>query len=55
MARFLDKVHPLDREDAFVRHKCPSLEQNAEFIASDLETYESQWSGMTVGVIDGSK
>jgi hypothetical protein len=32
-----------------------TLEQNAEFIASDLETYESQWSGMTVGVIDGSR
>ena len=32
-----------------------SLEQNAEFIASDLETYESRWSGVTVGVIDGSK
>ncbi|KAF1852048.1 NAD(P)-binding protein [Cucurbitaria berberidis CBS 394.84] len=32
-----------------------SLEQNAEFIASDLETYESQWSGTTVGIIDGSK
>jgi hypothetical protein len=32
-----------------------TLEQNAEFIASDLESYESRWSGMTVGVIDGSK
>lgn len=32
-----------------------TLEQNAEFIASDLETYESRWSGTTVGVIDGSK
>jgi len=32
-----------------------TLEQNAEFIANDLETYESQWSGMPVGVIDGSK
>lgn len=31
------------------------LEQNAEFIANDLESYESRWSGMTVGVIDGSK
>lgn len=32
-----------------------TLEQNTEFIASDLESYESRWSGMTVGVIDGSK
>jgi hypothetical protein len=32
-----------------------SLEQNAEFIASDLETYESRWSGTTVGIFDGSK
>lgn len=32
-----------------------TLEQNAEFIASDLESYESRWSGMTVGVIDGTK
>lgn len=32
-----------------------TLEQNAEFIASDLESYESRWSGMTVGVIDGSR
>lgn len=32
-----------------------TLEQNADFIASDLESYESRWSGMTVGVIDGSK
>lgn len=32
-----------------------SLEQNAELIASDLETYESQWSEKTVGIIDGSK
>jgi hypothetical protein len=32
-----------------------TLEQNAEFIASDLESYESRWSGMTVGVIDESK
>ena len=29
-----------------------TLEQNAEFIANDLETYESRWSGLTVGVID---
>lgn len=32
-----------------------TLEQNAEFIASDLDSYESRWTGMTVGVIDGSK
>lgn len=32
-----------------------TLEQNADFIASDLETYESRWSGTTVGIIDGSK
>jgi hypothetical protein len=32
-----------------------TLEQNAEFVASDLETRESRWSGLTVGVIDGSK
>ena len=32
-----------------------TLEQNAEFIASDLESYESRWSGTTVGVIDASK
>jgi hypothetical protein len=32
-----------------------TLEQNAELIASDLETRESRWSGVTVGVIDGSK
>ena len=32
-----------------------TLEQNADLIASDLETYESQWSGMRVGVIDASK
>ena len=32
-----------------------TLEQNAEFIASDLESSESRWSGMTVGVIDRSK
>ena len=31
-----------------------TLEQNAELIASDLESYESRWSGVTVGVIDGS-
>ncbi|KAK4971156.1 hypothetical protein LTR66_010738 [Elasticomyces elasticus] len=32
-----------------------TLEQNADFVASDLESYESRWSGTTVGVIDGSK
>lgn len=32
-----------------------TLEQNADFIASDLEHDESQWSGMTVGIIDASK
>ena len=32
-----------------------TLEQNAEFIANDLESYESRWSGRTVGVIDASK
>jgi len=32
-----------------------TLEQNAEFIADDLESHESRWSGMTVGVIDGAK
>lgn len=32
-----------------------TLEQNADFIASDLETYDSRWSGVTVGVIDASK
>lgn len=32
-----------------------TLEQNAEFIANDLESNESRWSRMTVGIIDGSK
>ena len=32
-----------------------TLEQNAEFIAKDLESYESRWSGTTVGIIDESK
>ena len=32
-----------------------TLEQNADFIATDLESYDSQWSGKTVGVIDASK
>ena len=31
------------------------LEQAADFIATDLETYESQWIGKTVGIIDASK
>ncbi|KAF2010554.1 NAD(P)-binding protein [Aaosphaeria arxii CBS 175.79] len=31
-----------------------TLEQNAEFIAADLEAGQSQWSGKTVGVIDES-
>ena len=32
-----------------------TLEQNADFIASDLEAYDSPWIGTTVGIIDGSK
>lgn len=32
-----------------------TLEQNADFIAADLLTYESRWSGTTVGIIDASK
>ncbi|KAF2489965.1 NAD(P)-binding protein [Lophium mytilinum] len=32
-----------------------TLEQNADFIATDLESFESRWSGTTVGIIDGSK
>ncbi|EXJ70488.1 uncharacterized protein A1O5_06557 [Cladophialophora psammophila CBS 110553] len=32
-----------------------TLEQNAEFIADDLESDESRWIGVTVGVIDPSK
>ena len=32
-----------------------TLEQNADFIATDLESYESRWIGTTVGVIDASK
>jgi hypothetical protein len=32
-----------------------TLEQNADFIARDLESYESRWSGATVGVIDVSR
>ncbi|KAI5209938.1 hypothetical protein E4T39_00540 [Aureobasidium subglaciale] len=32
-----------------------TLEQNAEFIASDLEDQDSRWSGLAVGVIDPAK
>ena len=32
-----------------------TLEQNADFIAADLETRNSQWIGTQVGVIDASK
>lgn len=32
-----------------------TLEQNADFIATDLESYESRWSEKTVGIIDPSK
>lgn len=32
-----------------------TLEQNADFIASDLETRDSQWIGTAVGIIDASK
>lgn len=32
-----------------------TLEQNAEFIANDLEDNESRWIGTTVGIVDGSK
>lgn len=32
-----------------------TLEQAADFIASDLESPQSEWSGMTVGIIDESK
>ncbi|EXJ85637.1 hypothetical protein A1O1_06003 [Capronia coronata CBS 617.96] len=32
-----------------------TLEQNADLIATDLESHESPWSGRTVGVIDPSK
>lgn len=31
-----------------------TLEQNAEFIASDLENTESKWKGQAVGVITAS-
>ncbi|KAI9700224.1 MAG: hypothetical protein M1820_006892 [Bogoriella megaspora] len=32
-----------------------TLEQNAEFIANDLESHESRWAGVPVGVINASK
>ena len=32
-----------------------TLEQNAEFIANDLEARDSQWIGTAVGIIDASK
>lgn len=32
-----------------------TLEQNADFIAGDLEVCESRWRGTTVGVIDGER
>ena len=32
-----------------------TLEQNAEFIARDLESVESRWVGKVVGTIDPSK
>jgi hypothetical protein len=32
-----------------------TLEQCAEFIASDLDSYESRWVGTTVGVINGPR
>jgi hypothetical protein len=32
-----------------------TLEQGAEFIAVDLESYESSWIGRRVGTIDGSR
>ena len=32
-----------------------TLEQNADFIAVDLETRDSQWIGTAVGIIDASK
>ncbi|KAF2425524.1 NAD(P)-binding protein [Tothia fuscella] len=32
-----------------------TLEQNADFIASDLRSLESEWKGVTVGVIDASR
>lgn len=36
-------------------HYGTTLEQNADFIADDLDSYESRWSGMAVGIIDGAK
>jgi hypothetical protein len=32
-----------------------TLEQNAEFIANDLDNTESEWIGNAVGIIDPSK
>jgi len=32
-----------------------TLEQNVDFIATDLESFESVYSEKTVGIIDGSK
>jgi hypothetical protein len=32
-----------------------TLEQSAEFIADDLESYESKWVGKRVGTIDASQ
>lgn len=32
-----------------------TLEQNAEFIAKDLEDRDSRWIGTTVGIIDETK
>jgi hypothetical protein len=32
-----------------------TLEQNADFIAADLEDWDSQWSGVAVGIIDPAK
>jgi len=38
----------------FARYET-TLEQSADFIASDLETSESKWSMSPVGIIDASK
>lgn len=32
-----------------------TLEQNADFIAADLESRESKWIGLPVGVIDATR
>jgi hypothetical protein len=32
-----------------------TLEQNADFIATDLEDGDSRWSGAAVGIIDPTK